>query len=117
MLVHYLYPEINVKRQESDPSSILSFWKDVLRLRKENRELFIHGAFQVVDYKDQSTFCVIKLRDDGQALVVLNFTSTAQPFAQRDKASEMQLLVSNCDTQVLEVLQPFKGRIYLNACK
>jgi len=117
MRVHDLYPEINVKKQESDPTSILSFWKDALRLRKENRELFIHGAFQVVDYENQSTFCFVKSRDDRQALVVLNFTSTTQPFAQHDKASEMRLLVSNCGTHVLEVLQPFEGRIYLNACK
>lgn len=117
MRVHDLYPEINVKKQESDPTSILSFWKDALRLRKENRELFIHGAFQVVDYENQSTFCFVKSRDDRQALVVLNFTSTTQPFAQHDKASEMRLLVSNCGTHVLEVLQTFEGRIYLNACK
>jgi oligo-1,6-glucosidase len=115
MRTHDLYPEINVMKQENDPSSVLSFWKDVLRLRKDYRELFIHGAFQVLDYDNQQTFCFVKSREHKQALVILNFTATTQPFIQSDKASQMQLLISNHDTHSLEVLQPFEGRIYVKS--
>jgi alpha-glucosidase len=30
------YPEWNVARQKDDPSSVLSFWKKMLRFRKEH---------------------------------------------------------------------------------
>ncbi|KAJ5092416.1 glycoside hydrolase superfamily [Penicillium alfredii] len=114
MRAHDLYPEINVQKQQNHPTSVLSFWKDVLRLRKEYRELFIHGAFEVVDYGNQDTFCFIKSRDGNRALVALNFTRESQPFTQVKNVANMKMLISNCKEPVLETLQPFEGRIYVS---
>ncbi|KAJ5109906.1 Glycoside hydrolase superfamily [Penicillium argentinense] len=114
MRAHDLYPEINVKNQEGDSQSVLSFWKNVLRLRKEYRELFIHGAFEVLDFENLQTFCFTKSRDYKQALVILNFTSEIQPFTQADKVSDMRLLVGNYEKSAGEMLRPFEGRIYIN---
>ncbi|KAG2413174.1 hypothetical protein HFD88_002363 [Aspergillus terreus] len=114
MRTHDLYKEINVKKQEHDPKSVLTFWKKTLQLRKEHRELFIHGAFEVVDFDNQQTFCFIKSRDERKALVALNFTPESQPFTQASKAKDMQLLVSNSPESSLDVLQPFEGRIYIS---
>ncbi|OQD61576.1 hypothetical protein PENPOL_c016G07672 [Penicillium polonicum] len=113
MRAHDLYDEINVKRQQNDASSVLSFWKDVLRLRKEYRELFIHGAFEVLDYENQETFCFVKSRDDERALVILNFTDKPQPFTQAEKTAGMKLLVGNYSDSSLETLKPFEGRVYI----
>lgn len=114
MRAHDLYPEINVKRQENDTASVLSFWKMALHLRKEYKDLFIHGAFEVLDFENQETFCFLKSRDDRQALVVLNFTDRAQPFTQLNRAAKMKLVVTSCDgTPSLDTLQPFEGRIYV----
>ncbi|KAJ6025203.1 hypothetical protein N7444_012882, partial [Penicillium canescens] len=110
MRAHDLSNEINVKKQENDPCSVLSFWKNVLRLRKKYRDLFIHGAFEVLDYENQETFCFVKSRDDRQALVVLNFTAASQPFTQAKKTVGKSLLVSNYDSSSLETLGPFEGR-------
>ncbi|PLB47373.1 maltase malt [Aspergillus steynii IBT 23096] len=112
MRVHDLYPEINVLRQESDPGSVLSFWKNVLRLRKEHRDLFIHGAFELLDFENQETFCFVKSRGEKKALVVLNFTDSNQPLTVSTVG--MELLVSNyTDLAVSETLQPWEGRIYI----
>ncbi|KAJ5984866.1 hypothetical protein N7499_008915 [Penicillium canescens] len=113
MRAHDLSNEINVKKQENDPCSVLSFWKNVLRLRKKYRDLFIHGAFEVLDYENQETFCFVKSRDDRQALVVLNFTAASQPFTQAKKTVGKSLLVSNYDSSSLETLGPFEGRVYV----
>jgi alpha-glucosidase len=109
-----LYREINVKKQESDPESVLSFWKRVLLLRKEYRELFIHGAFEVVDFENLQTFCFVKSREEERALVALNFTSSPQPLTQAGVAEQMRLLVSNYPTSSLGTLQPYEGRIYIS---
>ncbi|KAK1139438.1 hypothetical protein N8T08_000801 [Aspergillus melleus] len=79
MRAHDLYPEINVQRQEDDPDSVLSFWKKVLQLRKEYRDLFIHGSFETVDFDNQETFCFVKSIGEKKALVTLNFTNSKQP--------------------------------------
>jgi alpha-glucosidase len=114
MRTHDLYREINVKKQESDPQSVLSFWKMVLQLRKEHRELFIHGAFGVADFENLETFCFVKSREEKRALVALNFTASPQPLTQADMAGEMKLLVSNCPSSELGTLQPYEGRIYIS---
>ncbi|KAE8420368.1 glycoside hydrolase superfamily [Aspergillus pseudocaelatus] len=114
MRAHDLYPEINVQKQTDDPESVLSFWRSVLRLRKECRELFIHGAFEVVDFDNQQTFCFFKSRDEKKALVALNFTADNQPFTQATAAEEMKLLVSNYAELFPETLRPFEGRIYIS---
>ncbi|KAE8368940.1 glycoside hydrolase superfamily [Aspergillus caelatus] len=114
MRAHDLYPEINVQKQTDDPESVLSFWRSVLRLRKEYRELFIHGAFEVVDFDNQQTFCFFKSRDEKKALVALNFTADNQPFTQATAAEEMKLLVSNYAELFPETLRPFEGRIYIS---
>jgi alpha-glucosidase len=113
MRAHDLSNEINVKKQENDTSSVLSFWKNVLRLRKEYRDLFIHGAFELLDYENQETFCFFKSRENKQALIVLNFTPASQPFTQVEKVVGKSLLVSNCDSSSLETLEPFEGRVYV----
>ena len=92
---------------------MLSFWKNVLRLRKEHRELFIHGAFEVLDYENQETFCFVKSRQDKRALVILNFTNRSQPFAQAASTAGMKLLVGNYSDSLLETLKPFEGRVYI----
>jgi alpha-glucosidase len=115
MRTHDLYREINVKKQEADPESVLSFWKKALQLRKEYRQLFIHGAFEVLDFGNQEVFCFVKSRGEEQALVILNFTSTEQPCPQSEMAAQMKLLISNyaATSEGARKLQPYEGRIYL----
>ncbi|KAL3472744.1 glycoside hydrolase superfamily [Aspergillus californicus] len=113
MRTHDMHQEINVKKQEADPDSVLSFWKKALHLRKEYRELFIHGAFELLEYENQETFCFVKSRGESRALVVLNFTEAEQCF-QAKLATGMSLLVSNYPESCLasERLLPYEGRIY-----
>ncbi|KAH8433360.1 alpha-glucosidase [Aspergillus melleus] len=120
MRAHDLYPEINVQRQEDDPDSVLSFWKKVLQLRKEYRELFIHGSFGMVDFDNQQTFCFVKSMDEKKALVTLNFTDSKQPL--EPSITGMRLLVSNYAGRGTamsgissEFLQPYEGRIYISS--
>ncbi|KAL4931356.1 glycoside hydrolase family 13 protein [Aspergillus undulatus] len=112
MRTHDLYREINVKKQEADADSVLSFWKKLLRLRKEYRQLFVHGAFEVLDFENERTFCFVKSRGEQRALVVLNFSATEQPCCEGGMAAEMRLLVSNY-AEPSDRLRPYEGRIYV----
>lgn len=113
MRAHDAYPDINVKKQESEGGSVLSFWKNVLKLRKEHRELFVHGAFEVLDRENLETFVFVKRRGEKEALVILNFTTKSQPFTLAKRTAGMKLVVGNYDESVRETLKPFEGRIYI----
>jgi alpha-glucosidase len=108
-----LYPEINVAKQEREPKSVLSFWKQMLRLRKDYRDLFIHGNFEVFDAEDEKMFMYAKEFGGQKALTVLNFTGEKQPLKKPDVKGKWQLLVGNFEEREEEALKPYEGRIYL----
>jgi oligo-1,6-glucosidase len=113
MRVHDLYPEINVAKQERDPKSVLSFWKQMLQLRKNYQDLFIHGAFEVFDAEDEKTFVFAKEFEGQRSVTVLNFTGERQSFKKPSVKGKWQLLVSNFEEREEELLKPYEGRVYL----
>jgi alpha-glucosidase len=111
MRVHDAYPGINVARQEGDENSVLEFYKKVLRLRKEHKEVFVYGSFELVDTDDERTFVYRKRFEEKTAVVALNFTREEQPLPEIDG---MKLLISSYAKSKGDVLQPLEGRIYIN---
>jgi oligo-1,6-glucosidase len=115
MRIHDEYRSINVEKQEKDPKSVLSFWKSALKIRKEYRELFIHGAFEAYDMENQQTFVFGKRHGEDRAVVALNFTGEEQPFKKPDVGGKFELLVGNVEgvDGTEDKLAPWEGRIYL----
>lgn len=112
MRVHDLYPEINVAKQIPDPKSVLSFWKSMLRLRKEQRDLFVYGTFELLDPENAKTFVYTKTGGGRRALVVLNFDRDVQGF-EMGAEEEWELVVSNYEVPLEGKLAPFEGRVYM----
>ena len=72
------YKTVNVEVQSRDPNSLLNYYKRLIRLRKENRQLR-DGQFVVVDSDNANVLSYLRKTDDGQAaLVALNFTAAPQ---------------------------------------
>jgi len=111
MRAHDQYGNINAEDQEADPYSILSFWKRLLRLRKEHRDVFIYGAFELLDAENVHTFVYRKQFMDKTAIVALNFTTEPQPLSTEEG---FKVLVSSYAKYRPSVLQPYEGRIYIN---
>ncbi|KAI0832223.1 glycoside hydrolase family 13 protein [Hypoxylon sp. FL0890] len=95
MRVHDDYQEINAANQIADPDSILSFYKKVLQLRKQYKDLFVFGNFRLLEAEDEAIFVYVKesqravsdaqthmngstsnscMRKKKMAVVVLNFS-------------------------------------------
>ena len=115
MRVHDLYPEINVERQLGDRRSVLSFWKEMLQVRKRYRDVLVHGVFQLVDAKNEKTFTFVKEYRGRKALIALNFSDEEQPFAKpEDLKRDLRLVVSNYEEQKGEErLKAWEGRLYV----
>jgi alpha-glucosidase len=72
------YKTINVAAEEKDPSSLLNYYKKMIRLRKENEQLR-DGDFVLVDESNNSVLSYLRKTKDGKAVLVsLNFTASPQ---------------------------------------
>lgn len=126
MRVHDEYRSINVARQRDDPDSILSFYKEVLKLRKQHREVLVFGTFELLDPDNEAVFAYVKedsKRPGKKAVVVLNMSKDQQmgPDIVSILDGEMpQLLISTNSEGSLKlsngrpVLRAWEGRVYVN---
>jgi glycosidase len=72
------YKTVNVAAEEKDSNSLLSYYKKLIQLRKENPQLR-DGDFVPVDESNNSVLSYLRKTKDGKAvLVTLNFTASDQ---------------------------------------
>lgn len=119
MRVHDRYPEINVAKQQREPDSVLAFWKRMIRVRKEHRDLFVHGRFAPHDMDNEESFVFTKAFGGRKAVVALNFTSrdVTVDLPQEGKAKFLMGNYTGADpadsSPPSPRLRPWEGRIYL----
>jgi len=124
MRINENYQTINVAKQEEDPDSILSFYKDILKMRKERCEVFIHGTFELLDEEDENVFAYRKSTSTSggeTAIVVLSFSQFPRqmpPAVQKlihGYECKWKLLKTNIlGTSCSDTLLPFEGRVYVH---
>ena len=117
MRVNDNYKEINVAAQIDNKNSILTFWKRMLKLRREHADMFVHGQYLVHDHDNLNTYTYEKDSagsSSSAALVMLNFSTeecvAEVPAAFQDR--KLDLLVSNV-AEPSEKLSPWEGRVYI----
>lgn len=76
MRVNDDYRQCNAEHQQSDPSSVLQYWRRCLHARKEAWRSLIYGKFQMHDAENESIMAYSRLDEESRetALVVVNFT-------------------------------------------
>lgn len=123
MRINDNFPHINVAAQLTSPTSIRSFYKNMIKLRKREKALFIHGRYEVIDAANENTVTFIKHavvdgKETGRvAVVVLNFTEEDQRFVLEDvvKGKEMSVVLGNLEEGERKegVLAAWEGRVYV----
>lgn len=94
MRVNDSYTDINVAKQLVEPDSVLTFWKDMIKVRKAHADLLVYGTFEALDPGGEKTFVYTKRHGDEMALVALNFSGEEQNFTL-PKTGEYSLEVCN----------------------
>jgi alpha-glucosidase len=89
----------NVVTESANPNSILSFYKEVIRLRKTEPAL-LEGAYIPLNESDQNVLSYLRKSPSGTVLIVLNFSPTPQDpqfdlKAQGFTAPKTQALLQN----------------------
>jgi alpha-glucosidase len=71
------YKSHNVAAERNDPSSILSFYKQLIALRR-SQEPLIHGSYITLNPQDNKVLSYLRKGKDNSVLVALNMTSEPQ---------------------------------------
>jgi len=134
MRVNDDYKAWNVEVQSYRPDSVLSFWKDALRVRKDH-EVLIYGDFRLIEENHETVLAFSRNLGRSTAVILLNFSDgeAATSFETSGDDPEPALLLSNYEdagreTQLTPVMQSsgnqkkwsaklrsYEGRIYISA--
>ncbi|MCM3054470.1 MULTISPECIES: alpha-glucosidase [Bacillaceae] len=113
---NYVY--INVEQQENDPDSILNFYKQMIRIRKEN-ELFMYGTYDLLYPEDPKLFVYTRTLGEKQAIIICNFSEEKTVFTcpAELREKESTLLLKNYPEAESELsdeilLNPYETRVY-----
>ncbi|WP_223589415.1 glycoside hydrolase family 13 protein [Neobacillus bataviensis] len=113
------YKEINVAAQLEDPDSILSFYKKLVRLRKEN-PLFVYGTYELLLANHPKLFVYTRQLGSRKAIVINNFSKKETRFKLPSNVSfsASELVLNNYDVMGEKLrkeftLKPYETRVYL----
>lgn len=106
------YPEINVEVEETDPNSILSFYRQLIQFRKEEPAL-LYGAFEPIKTKG-SIMAFYRSYQGEMLFVLLNLTKKNQRLPHKISSLVGQVLFSNyshAGFTFKKRLRPYEGLI------
>ncbi len=113
------YRKINVVSQLNDPDSILTFYKKLIRLRKENR-VFVYGTFELIAANHPRLFVYTRSLGKQHAIVINNFSEKSSRFKVPSSLaySTSQLVLNNYDVNDQKLrknftLKPYETRVYI----
>ena len=117
MKINPNYTDINVADQWDQDDSILSFYKEMIRLKKEN-DIFTYGIYDLLLEKDPQVYAYTRTLDNHVALVVTNLTDNEAGFESDFSLSSEQLILRNMAVDQHDgvkgfTLKPFEARVYL----
>ncbi|RSL45074.1 hypothetical protein CEP54_014418 [Fusarium duplospermum] len=116
MRVNDDFSDWNVAQQEKDDDSVLAFWRRVLKLRQEEKDVFVYGRFDELPEYEQSdeVFAYTMTSWDGRvAVVLLNFSDKEQNVELKGYIGWKKLLGKNVETlEAVVELRPYEGVVY-----
>lgn len=111
------WKENNAAKQIGDPSSLLEFWKKILRLRKDYKDLFIYGRYKLLEAGDTDLFVFIKEAHGMKSLTVVNMSGKKKKWEGPPSSfgPDYKLLLQNAESTEESVLSAWEGRLYLSS--
>lgn len=107
------YKKINASEQEKRENSVLSFYKKIIRLRKEN-EIMVFGSYEGLDLENKKVFAYKRKYEGDEWLVICNFTDENVQFewkAYLNSGSPVAITENyeNSDYIKTKILKPYEA--------
>ncbi len=97
------YKTINAAAQETDPYSCLNYFRQLVKLRKDNLVL-IYGKYTLLDKSNPNVYAYTREWEGKKLLILLNFTAV-NAVANVDAPGKNQVLLSNYKDRVISKVQ------------
>ncbi|MEJ8553870.1 glycoside hydrolase family 13 protein [Tepidibacter sp. Z1-5] len=111
------YKDINVEKQLDDPKSVLNFYKNMIKIKKEN-EIFTYGKYNLILSNHDKIYAYTRTLGDEKVVVICNLKGTDALYEYSDfDLSHDKLLLSNYDVKHHDdtsniTLKPYEARLY-----
>ena len=109
------YKYINVATEINDKNSPLNYFKKMIQLRKNNKELFVYGKYELIDKANPNVFAYTRTSAKEKILILLNFNKEISSFALPQGYSLGDELINNLQPLKLQgsdiSLQPYQACI------
>jgi len=109
---------VNVETEKLDDNSVLSYYRELISLRKENDAL-IYGDYELILEDDESIFAFLRIGSKNTMMTLLNFTSekTKLCLTKKETLRRKELLLSNYSVKSVDEfnnieLMPWEARLY-----
>lgn len=102
------YTSINAQLQETSKTSILNFYRELIKLRKSNPAL-IYGEF-IRAHDSKNSFSYFRKLGDDTLFIEMNLTN--RTVTRKSSTDKFKLLSSNYATTLKTKLRPYEANIY-----
>ncbi|SMY22237.1 unnamed protein product [Zymoseptoria tritici ST99CH_1A5] len=119
MTINKDHKEWNVESQINNPHSVLSFWKQLLALRKQYTDLLVYGSYTSLPESETGDMVLGYERtshEDGRKAVVLLSFSEKEEVISVDKYQDFEVLVSNGCSEAVDgkvTIRPYGSVVLL----
>ena len=105
------YEKINVESEEDNPDSILNYYREIIRIRKNNLTL-IYGDFLDLEPDNEKLYIYKRWDKQKTFVVILNF-SDEKILCDLNDLSSMILVIGNYKKSVYDgFMDPWEARVY-----
>lgn len=106
------YKTINEAAQDKDPNSPLSYFRRIVKLRKDNPVL-VYGKYTLLDKLNPDVYTYTRELDGRRFLILLNFRSGAKTAATGLDLSKARVLIDNyIEPSTDGKLKPYEAVVY-----
>jgi alpha-glucosidase len=120
MTINKDHKEWNVESQIDDPQSVLSFWKNLLALRKQYTDLLVYGSYAPLPESETGEMVLGYERtshENGHKAVVLLSFSEKKEAIPVDRYRDYSVLISNECSEVVDckiTMKPYGSVVLLS---
>ncbi|WP_202080634.1 glycoside hydrolase family 13 protein [Caldalkalibacillus salinus] len=117
MKVNPNYKDINVEVQSQQPDSVLSYYKQMIRLKKDH-DVFTYGTYDLVQEDHEHIYAYTRTLDTERYIVLANLSpNEAEWKDDRYQLSSTHLILQNYDVPEHDnvtqcTFRPFEARVY-----
>jgi oligo-1,6-glucosidase len=93
-------------------SSLLEFWKRILHLRNDYKDLFIYGRYRLLEIEDEDLLAFVKENENIKSLTIVNMSARTRKWdgTAGSLGPRYEVLIGNVEHAEENVLKPREGR-------